>query len=570
MALQIIDTKVKENFTLSNGTKTWTFTSPYLFTPRTLRGLRQCVLQAEKDKKRIRATGSQHAYSTVGNAHGDYLVTLSEAHPYNPDKHNATVDLIDQSPVDLLRDEFVAKRDYYINVPGGLKIWMLNEILCPLKANQKARFGLKRMYNMGGGDVQAFAGALSTGTHGSGGLLSAYHDMVRSILVVASGGRLLRVEPANGITNPARHNAFYKNMGPDDKIELIQDDDLFYSLTVSMGCMGIIYSVILEVKDMDKLHEDVYFRPQGWGSDKLRASVIEKANRLKNGEEIFYSLYVNPYPIDGKDICSCNEKMITLADKNAAISKNKKHRNVWPSFMSKLDPAAAVVQNLSNSNAKPAVGLLESALKLIEDNSDIPQGGYTDLAYKVWNTGAGELKTLGTGIEFAFPYTPDNLFNIMKQTLKAMKSFAERGNKFYLNSPIAIRFAHSSNVHMAINNRYFKGEEYDLWFYLEFTGISSALEPDKVRAAELYQFLQGYLFQEDLTKGKVAGRPHWGLNFGFPFGKEFLHKMYPMFDKWLEAYQFFNPNGVFDGKFTDDLRLREDDGGTGDGPPAIV
>jgi len=561
--MEIIDTLIDKNFVLHNTTRTWQFKSDYLFTPSSLRGVRHCVLRAEQDGKRIRATGSQHSYSKICGDEGIYIISLSAAHPYHENSefdvnfHNHTVDKIDQSPINLLKDEteLPVKPEYYINVPAGLKIHMLNTILCPDKPHQKARFGRKRLFNMGGGDVQSVAGALATGTHGSGGKISSYHDAVRSILIVASGGRIIRVEPTNGITDPEKHKAHFENAGADEKEELIQNDKYFYSCLINLGCFGIVFSVIMEVTDMSNLHEDVYYRQHAWGTQSLRDSIIAKAEQMATGdEELYYYVYLNPHSTDGVNAVSCNEKIVVKTDK--PISGKAKFRKRWPSFLAMLDPAAEITQNLVNNNAQPCADLIEKALVMINDNVDTAFGGYTDIAYKVWNTGAGELKTMGTGIEFAFPYSIETIDTVMGHVLNIMKAFAQRSTPYYLNSPIAVRFAKSSEAYMATNYKYYKGKEYNLWCYFELTCIHNNTTEGQLKEAELYNFLQDYLHTEDDATGKLAGRPHWGLNFNFKFNKNMVKALYPEFDTWLEAFKFFNQSQVFDCSFTDSLELR--------------
>ena len=48
--------------------------------------------------------------------------------------------------------------------------------------------------NMGGYDAQTVAGVMSTATHGSGIAFGPIADAVRSLELVASGGRVIRIE----------------------------------------------------------------------------------------------------------------------------------------------------------------------------------------------------------------------------------------------------------------------------------------------------------------------------------------------------------------------------------------
>jgi len=61
------------------------------------------------------------------------------------------------------------------------------------------------------------------------------------MVLVAAGGKIYRIERTNGITDPAKFN--------EPGTELIQDDAVFYSAVLSFGSMGIIYSLVLEVRE---------------------------------------------------------------------------------------------------------------------------------------------------------------------------------------------------------------------------------------------------------------------------------------------------------------------------------
>src|SRR5438270_559768 len=67
--------------------------------------------------------------------------------------------------------------------------------------------------------------------------------------VVGSGGELYRIEPADGITDPA---AFAERR---PEWTLLQDDDAFNASRVAMGCLGVIYSVTLAVQPKFYLRE---------------------------------------------------------------------------------------------------------------------------------------------------------------------------------------------------------------------------------------------------------------------------------------------------------------------------
>lgn len=522
---------------VSNPSGTWHFVHDVqIISPLSLRGTVNAVQWAEQNQKRIRGIGACHSFSTVDQADHCY-VNMKECTGYNSD--NFTGD-IDQQPLDLLKA--TVNRDQYANIPAGLKIESINHIL---QFGTNKVTGNRRMFNMGGGDVQAFAGAFSTGTHGSGGIHSAYHDMIRSLVLVASGGRVFRIEPANGITDPQKHAQYFQQHANEIPVSLIQDDDCFYSTVVSMGCFGIIWSVILEVKPFTLLHEEASYIKAGWNAD-LKARIHGGMLPADLSDEKFVYLQVNPYKRKGKKNISVMLKE-TAPTHDPGSGKKDNRRKLWPQIFSNSKLSVGFIRRLANDGAFPPVGLIEAALKNQNDNQK-KGGGFTDACYKVWNAGSGKLKPIGTAIEFAFPV--EKITDVVDAITGIMQHEAESGRGFYLNSPMALRFVRPSKVYLAPNYFEHLGQTINEWCYLEILRVNSLNPDDDKREMELFEYLQTFL--------KIQkGRPHWGLNFKFPFDESLLSEFYPKFKEWLKSFIMFNASGVFDNEFTRSANLRE-------------
>ena len=207
----------------TNSSNTITVQPLKIMYPQSLDELRWCVKEAEDQGVRIRAVGSGHSFSDV-NVSEDYLVDIIEL--------NRFLDVNKQA----LKSEH--RTDTLVQFEGGITIRNFNDGL-------DAR-GLA-IPNMGGIDHQKMAGAINTGTHGTGINLPSIAGMVKSLVLVASGGKVYRVEPSNGITDPSNFS--------ESGTELIQDDDVFNSVVVGLGCMGMVYSYIVEVWDQYWLRE---------------------------------------------------------------------------------------------------------------------------------------------------------------------------------------------------------------------------------------------------------------------------------------------------------------------------
>jgi len=529
---------IGENNYFDNSASTWEFAGKYtVILPHSLKGVVNAVKYAEKNGKKLRALGSRHSFSRAVQTDDLYL-DLCNTYTYNIENHNATINSLDQLPKKRLKTGI--KKRYYFHALAGLKIAMINHILCPDKKGDKLLLRKKmRMFNMGGGDVQTFAGAFSTGTHGTGGTYAAYHDTVRSIEMVASGGRAYRIEPSNGITDPAKHKAYYEANPDEVQVELIQDDDKFYSAVVSMGCFGVIYSVIMEIADFTYLHEELVYKRFGWNKSLIK-SFNTPMLPSDPKDEVFYQIQLNPYKIRKN---KNNSVMVKTAVKVPKRGNDKRmtHRKFWPTVFANSGLTAKLVRKLSNSGSFPKKRLIEAALKSQNDNKD-KGGGYTDLPYKIWDAGSGKLKSFGTAVEFAFP--TEKIPEVMKTFLPMMEQVGNMGRSYYLNVPVAFRFVRPSKSYLGPNYHLDpKGNEVKEWCYVEVLRVNADSEEMDLKELEIYEHLQRFFTA-------LGGRPHWGLNFNYPFSVTVLEEFYPKFKEWHAAYKFFNASGVFKNKFT--------------------
>lgn len=536
------DFDFKEDVFINNPAETWDFArKTTVIYPKSLQGLIDAVKFAESKSWRIRGIGSRHSFSNAPAADHCYI-DLSKTFTYQYSLHSQHVKLLDQQPLELLKTD-IDKR-YHINLPAGINIHMINHILHP-DNNDIRHFGEKRLFNMGGGDVQTLAGAFSTGTHGSGGKYSAYHDMLRSLLLVCSNGRAFRIEPANGMTDPARNRQFYQQNPNLPQVELIQDDDTFYASLVNMGCFGIFFSVIMEITDMKLLHQEATYVQGGWNR-KLK-------NRFTNGflpknpdNEYYYYLQLNPYVLQGRNNPSILIKEIKPTN-DPGSGKKETRPKFWPNVFANWNFSVNLIRHLANAGNMPKKRIIESSLRTQHDNQERGKG-YTDLAYNIWNAGSGKLKSIGTGIEIAFPVAEAP--EVIDILMASMAHIGKKGRGYYLNAPIALRFVRPSKALLAPNYHSFKGQEVKEWCYIEVLRVNSKQADDDRRELEIFQYLQKMMFL-------AGGRPHWGLNFGFEFTQQLLYDLYPGFEQWKKAFHFFNSNGTFDNPLTRQLGLRE-------------
>ncbi len=222
--------------------------------------------------------------------------------------------------------------------------------------------------NMGGFDGQTVAGVISTSTHGSGFEFGPLSDLVRSLDIVGSGGRVYRVERADGPTDQDSYAARY----PDR--ELVQDDRWFRAVVVGMGCMGLIHSVMIEVVPLYYLRE---VRSMSTWS-KVRTEL--ESDQAPKGK-VHYEVLFNPYPGEDGEI-ECLITTRTPVDRSEFRRDRRRSRSLLMELAARF-PLTPVLINLALGLwPKIAPFMIAQALKALV-NED-----YVNISYKVLNIGA--------------------------------------------------------------------------------------------------------------------------------------------------------------------------------------
>ncbi|WP_041784052.1 MULTISPECIES: D-arabinono-1,4-lactone oxidase [Micromonospora] len=160
--------------------------------PRSVSDVVEAVRQAAAAGRTVRATGSGHSFTATAVADG-HRIDLAEL------ETDVTVD--------------VARR--LVTVPAGMTLHTLNDLL--------AGHGLA-MPNLGDIDAQTIAGALSTGTHGTGAKLGCLSTFVAGLTLVTGTGEVLRCSAE-------------------------ENRDVFDAARVGLGAVGVLVEVTLRCVD---------------------------------------------------------------------------------------------------------------------------------------------------------------------------------------------------------------------------------------------------------------------------------------------------------------------------------
>jgi L-gulono-1,4-lactone dehydrogenase len=430
----------------------------------------------------VRAVGAGHSWSDVALTDG-YLVT--------PERLGGLLALDDRA----LRPGADSRR--LVRVLGGTHLHALNAAL--------DREGLA-LPNMGGYDAQTLAGVVSTSTHGSGLRWGPFPDMVRSLDLVVSGGEVLRVEPPDGPTDPAAFAAAYGG-----ERRLVQDADTFAAAVCGMGSLGLIHSLVIEVREKFWLNEVRTLSTWEECRDTLTPDKVL-------GEGDHYELFVNPYARDdGRHAVVVTRRRDCERPEHLPMDKTERHP------LTELEASLPITGFLLRLAVRlvPSlfVGRFDATLEGMCDT------GYAAVSYGVFNIGeANHLPAfsmeLGVAVDGRHLEAVDRLLELAAE---------QRRRRRYQTSPFSLRFVAPSHAFASMMH----GRPTMMIELIMVDGTPHG-----------YELLATY---EDALQD-LDVRPHWGqYNRLTP---ERIAALYPRWDSWIAVERELNASGVFASPFT--------------------
>jgi len=165
--------------------------------PNNLDELARLIKDYGREGRRARVVGAGHSFTPIARS-DDTLLSLDE----------------------MQGIESVDTKNNTATVWGGTKLKALGELLYERGLAQE---------NLGDIDVQSIAGAISTGTHGTGITFGTLATQVIGLTLVTAAGDILECSPE-------------------------RDADLFKAAQVSLGTLGVIAKVKLRLVPVKRLH----------------------------------------------------------------------------------------------------------------------------------------------------------------------------------------------------------------------------------------------------------------------------------------------------------------------------
>ena len=348
-------------------------------TPESIDDIIAAIRNAEANHQQVHAFGSKWSFS-------DCAVGLDPANACLIDMTRLT------NPVQTVQKALTGGDPSLVyHVEAGITIHDLYTSLdgfVDKTSNQNRPLAL---LTMGGSSGQTLAGAISTGTHGGDYRLPPLADSVLALHLIGPGGNQYWIEPTPGITNPPLLQQYV--LPGIDRGNIIYDTATFDACLVSLGLIGIIYAVVLKVRDQYNLIETTMATT--WQDFLGTASA-----RLNDPNGRFLQVALDPYTDSsnnnqclvttrtegGGSVCSCtqgnvNGAIITLIED--LFSANPIEA-IGVAVQTLADLIHSGVDPLSNIVNRALVALVNSILLNAPDLRSVLTKDYGKIMSAIW------------------------------------------------------------------------------------------------------------------------------------------------------------------------------------------
>ena len=464
--------------------------------PDSLEELVNIVREAEALGRGVRAVGSSWSNSDVAVSPG-YVVQTNRL-------NHVLTDVLDTS----LNAVGSGLRSRLVHVEAGIKLHELNAFL------DERGLALK---TMGGSSGQSLAGVLSTSAHGMDFDRPPIPDMVRAIHLVGPGGVQHWIEPRNGITTKEGVKAA---LGLADG-GIHYDDEWFNSALVSMGSLGIIYSLVVEVEPQYDLVDTR--EVLDWSTMKARL----KGGSPSPFDGIGLQVVINPYP-GGDGSRPCYPMKRTLETASHPVGESD--------FQTLVDLAAPGI--LAELRLNPS-----RIDEWVRDLTSMAQGAGTKRGWAHTIRGGPKAPAMrGLTVELVFDATNTRYLDFIDAALEILYQ------AYYVETPpygylgwISLRFQGHSRAYLSPHHQSSRT------CTVEFAAVYRNPDLPHVGWADTPN-----LIARIEAKGReYGGIQHWGMNGGMNAFD--VARAYPRLDTWRRVRWELTKGGTittFDSDFT--------------------
>jgi hypothetical protein len=481
--------------------------------PESLDELVDIVKEAERVGRRVRAVGSSWSNSDVAMT-PDFLV----------ETHGLCAELAGVLGADPA--VLTVPRGNLVHVEAGITV---GELVRRLDQRGLA------LPVLGGSSGQTLAGVMSTSVHGASFKLGPIPDMVRAIHLVGPGGVQHWIEPTVGIT---RRDGIKAALGVDDA-NIHYDDDWFNSVLVSVGSLGIIYSVVIEVVPQFDLVETCEWL--NWPAARARLARGAAGNPFDVPDNRDVNLIVNPFTAaDGSRPC------FLITRKPAAATGPLVGGGIPGWILQGVDPLARASFE-ANPSTIDAVVTWQTREQFPRTTPGQEKRGWANTI----TTSAAMPPLRGLALEIAFDATNDAYLD-------------------FVDAACNLLFTSYRDDHLGLAG----------WFSLRYVGRSRAYLSPQCRFNRTCMVEFAALQELSHTRPLLArlealGRQHGGVQHWGMFDDlraDDVRRAYPDLDKWLAVRAQLTRHGTlrtFDSAFSERCGLARPSPLPAVGPPAV-
>lgn len=398
------------------------------------------IIEVVKKAKKVRMVGTGHSWNAI---------CLSEDSILNLDYYNKVLS--------------VDKENLQVKIQSGIKLWYLNEYLDEV--------GLA-LTNLGSIAKQSLAGAISTGTHGSGINYQILGSQIEEFSLIKADGEKIILHKE-------------------------RDRDLFNKCLVSLGCLGVISEITLNIVPAFNLHDYTIAVPFN--------QAVENLDEHINTTDHF-KMWWFPH----------TDNMVLYRYNRTQVKANDSRFRQW--FMDEFISVNIYRLLLKVGNIKRSWRKVINRLLILNFNKPLDR---IEKSYKVFNVPEPPLHR---EVEWAFD------ISVAKDLLREYKQLIDSSNHL-INFIQEIRFTKADDY--ALSACYGRNT---IWL--------GAYNADNFGWKELMNDF------ETLAK-KYNGRPHWGKEFNAD--KEYLKSVYPKYDEFNQLRKQLDPTEKFSNPFIDRL-----------------
>jgi len=407
---------------------------------------------------------------------------------------------------------------------------------------------------LGGYDGQTLGGVFPTGTHGSVFKRSHLAETIVSMDLIVYDGALVRIEPTQGITDPA---AFAEHFPGSSAARLVQDDETFNAALISMGTMGVVRTYVLKLTPKFHLKEVRTASTVTELKEKVKEgkiyglagvegvpSEIEKQNVvISTGQDggfkdhplpaYHLEFLFNPHgskvivtsrhPVtvdtaedSEMDFQPPGRDLIRTLERGARFSRPLLPTWVQERFNNVVVWALNTIIHILPSTVP---SLIDSSMDTLVDDS------YVDRSFNAFNIGFGTNQIPALSCTIHIPIEKDQYLQALDTVLETAKANAKKGK--YETAPVSMRFVRKSRALLGLPSD-------SCAFEFIFTATTKY-------AQEVVDSYDAALRQK---LGDQNVRVHWGQLMGRESeGK--VAAMYPAYERWRRARDALDPQGKF-------------------------